>query len=457
MAASRSIGGVFATLTLRDLKFRNSLNRAGKSLAKFGTMAVKMGAVASAAIGAYLVKSVSMASDMQETLGKSEVIFGKNSKAMETWSKTAADSFGQSAEEALAAAADIGNMFKAMGLGEKEVANMSKSMVELGGDLASFNNTSPEDAINALSSALRGEAEPIRKYGVLLDAATLKAKALAMGLHKGKGALAPATRAMAAYQVILDQTETAQGDFAKTSNGLANSQRIISARIKDMTAEIGQGLLPTVLNLTTALKGVDFTTLGGTIGETISAGLSLLTSGKAWDIFILDAKRAQILLQTKLPQGNFAAAVINTVWDSGTEPGGEGFDWGKTFAKYRDAGLIANAEVIADLDEQIDKIGMEIALEAAPKIAEGKPTLPENPPIELPPEVVAPLIEAKDPIDIAGAREEASGGGSDDYLRRGLSLGKPSGEQIQKKQEIYLKGILEVLNLAKTDGKLTWA
>jgi hypothetical protein len=90
-------------------------------------------------------------------------------------------------------------------------------MTELAADLASFNNTSIEDAIESIGSALRGEAEPIRKYGVLLNDATLQAKAFAMGISDGTSTLSPANKALAAYGLILEQTKTAQGDFDRTS------------------------------------------------------------------------------------------------------------------------------------------------------------------------------------------------------------------------------------------------
>jgi hypothetical protein len=160
--------------------------------------------------------------------------------------KTAATALGQSQNAVLTAAGTFGTFGKAAGLGGAELAAFSNDFTALASDLASFNNTSPEEAVNAIGAALRGEAEPLRSFGVLLNDATLKAAALELGIYSGSGALTDQQKILAAQKVIYDQTGDAQGDFAKTSDGLANSQRILSAEIKNLQVEIGKGLLPVV-------------------------------------------------------------------------------------------------------------------------------------------------------------------------------------------------------------------
>ena len=259
MARGRNIGNVYAELSVRD-KMTVGMKRAENSLAGFGKKIAAI-AVTYASFGAVISgtrKAIMDASDFSEETSKIGVVFQQSSAELIKWSETAADALGQSQTQALKAAGTIGTLFTAMGLGSGEAAAMSRRIVELGSDLASFNNTSPEDAVLALSAALRGESEPIRRYGVLLDDATLKAKALEMGLYKGVGSLKPATRALAAYEVILSQTKTAQGDFARTSDGLANTQRILAARFDDISAQVGREFLPVMQDLANSLKEIDF-------------------------------------------------------------------------------------------------------------------------------------------------------------------------------------------------------
>ncbi|MEZ5231022.1 MAG: hypothetical protein R2710_31390, partial [Acidimicrobiales bacterium] len=196
-------------------------------------------------IGGFLKDSIGAASDLHESVSKAKVVFGDASGPVRKFAEDAAESLGQSQQQALEAAATFGNLFVSMGIGQQKSAEMSTSLVTLASDLASFNNASPEEALEALRSGLVGETEPLRRFGVNLNDATLRQKALELGLiSTTKDALDPATKAQAAYALILEQTKTAQGDFARTSDGAANKQRILTAKFDDFKAKIGQALLP---------------------------------------------------------------------------------------------------------------------------------------------------------------------------------------------------------------------
>ena len=95
-----------------------------------------------------------------------------------------------------------------------------------------------------MGAALRGESEPIRKYGVMLDDAALKAEALAMGIYSGKGPLTTQQKVLAAQAAIFKQTSDAQGDFLRTSDGVANQQRILAAEFENVKASLGKALIP---------------------------------------------------------------------------------------------------------------------------------------------------------------------------------------------------------------------
>jgi hypothetical protein len=211
--------------------------------------AIKKAAVPAVAalsgLGTAAFKAAQRASDLAEEQSKVGVIFGESAKEVLDFSKKAGAALGQSQRQALAAAGTFGTLGKAAGLTGSELAGFTTQFTTLASDLASFNNTTPEDAILAIGAALRGEAEPIRRYGVLLDDATLRNKAFQLGLIKTtKDALTPANKSLAAQAVILEQTRDAQGDFARTSDGAANQQRIMAANIENATAAIGNAFLP---------------------------------------------------------------------------------------------------------------------------------------------------------------------------------------------------------------------
>ena len=238
-------------------------------------------------------KATQSASSFNEEISKSKAIFGSGADAVAKFSKTAATELGQSQQEAMAAASTFGIMGKAANLTGADLSTFSTDLVTLSTDLASFNNANPQDVVNALGSALRGEAEPMRKYGVLLNDAALKSEAMKLGIFNGNGALDAQQKILAANSLIFAQTSIQQGDFAKTSGGAAAQQKILAAQFKDVQQKIGQFLLPA---LDAALKVLSifatwatnntqvFLIVGGVIGGLAVAILAVNYAIKIWTV-----------------------------------------------------------------------------------------------------------------------------------------------------------------------------
>ena len=241
----------------KKLKQANGdVETSSNKLSEFGKKAGVAFAAAAAAAGAMAVKigidAVKAASDLSETISKVGVLFGESAKDIEKFAAGAAKSLGQTKQQALDAAATFATFGKSAGLTGGELSKFSIGFVKLASDLASFNNTSPEQAINAIGAALRGEAEPLRAYGVLLDDASMRQAALELGIiSTTKNALTPQQKVLAAQELIYRQTAAAQGDFDRTSDGLANRTRILTAELENAKATIGEALLPIVLELAT--------------------------------------------------------------------------------------------------------------------------------------------------------------------------------------------------------------
>lgn len=228
----------------------DGFKNAGRSMSDFGKNMTQNVTVPLLAVGYGVKKAIDAASDLSETQAKVGQIFGKSADDIEKFAETAATSLGQSKQQAMDAASQFAIFGQSAGLSGKELVGFSTELTTLATDLASFNNTSPEEAITAIGAALRGENEPIRRYGVLLDDASLRQEALRQGLIKTtKQALTPQQKVLAAQALIFKQTKTAQGDFARTSDGLANQQRILKAQLENVTAELGTALLPIALKV----------------------------------------------------------------------------------------------------------------------------------------------------------------------------------------------------------------
>jgi hypothetical protein len=262
----------------------------------------KMALPAAIAFGAIVTggyKAAQAASDFNETVSKSGIIFGTASTEIKKFADTAAASLGLSRQAALDAAATMGTFGKSAGLAGTDLSNFSIEMVKLSGDLASFHNANPADVALALGAALRGEAEPIRKFGVLLNDAAVKAQAMKMGLYDGTGALSAQAKVLATQKLILEQTSDAQGDFARTSTGAANQQRILSAQVDNAKVAIGQAFLPILEAVLPVL--VNFAT---TIGNNTDAFIAFVAAIGTVAGAIVLAKAAMMLWK--------AASIITT-------------------------------------------------------------------------------------------------------------------------------------------------
>lgn len=228
-------------------KVGSDLGGLGKNLTSilpsFRTIGIA-GAAAFAGVAAASFKLVKMASNLEESQSKANVVFGSSVSIINKFARTASTAFGVTKQAALEAAGTYGNLIQAFGIGQNKAAEMSKTLVALASDLASFNNTSVDEAIQALRSGLSGETEPLKRYGVALNDVRLKQIALTMGIYSGSGALSVSAKTQAAYALILKDTSLAQGDFSRTSGGFANQMKILGASLQDIGTEIGMMLLP---------------------------------------------------------------------------------------------------------------------------------------------------------------------------------------------------------------------
>lgn len=242
-------------------------------------------------------ESLELASDKAEAASKVNVLFGSSADVVAKASETAATSVALSSGEYLAAAGDLGNLTLNLGYSEAAAADMSVEMIALAADMGSFHNADTTEVTEAMGAAFRGETEPIRRFGVMLSDATVKAEAVKLGLYSGVGAIDANAKAQATYSLILDQTSAAQGDLARTSDGLANSQKINAARMEDAWTRVGEALTPLAQTILPIVADVavmvaeGIGTLLEAIGEWVDDNRALIDSvvelGRfLWDLYM---------------------------------------------------------------------------------------------------------------------------------------------------------------------------
>lgn len=209
---------------------------AGFSAAKIGKALLDIGK-----------EAVSAASDLQEVQNVVDVTFGDGAKQIETWAKAAGSQFGLTETQAKRFTSTLGAMMKSAGMSGNEIVTMSTDLAGLAADMASFYNLDFDTAFQKIRSGISGETEPLKQLGINMSVANLEAYALQQGLSKTFSQMSQSEQTMLRYQYMMQATADAQGDFARTSDGYANSVRLLETNLTNLKTNLG-GVLLDVIN-----------------------------------------------------------------------------------------------------------------------------------------------------------------------------------------------------------------
>jgi len=234
------------TAKRKAIELSESLTRVGRTLSAAITLPF-------AALSGLAVKA---SSDLNESMNAVNVVFGQSAKIIEGWGATASKNVGLAQAEFNEMATVLGSMLKQTGAPMAEVADNTIMVTQRAADMASVFNTDVKQALVAIQAALRGETEPIRKFGVLLNEAAVKAKAVELGLIDANEQMSESQKVTARLAAIMEQTSQVAGDFGNTSDQLANRLRILKARATDIIAEFGKSLVPVLESLLTVAEKV---------------------------------------------------------------------------------------------------------------------------------------------------------------------------------------------------------
>jgi len=266
---------VVVSITGNSKGLRDALGSSESALSKFGKAAGLVAAAAGAALVAVGVKSVKSANALEQSLGGLRAVFGDSAGQMEQWANTAANSVGLAKSEYAQLSTILGAQLKNMGVSMDKLGEQTNDLVVLGADLAATFGGTTADAVSALSSLLRGERDPIERYGVSLKQADINARLAAKGMSGLTGEALKQATSLVTLELLYEQTADAQGQFARESTTLAGAQQRLKAGLENLSATFGTALLPAVTAVTGALGAIVnnvstsawFTTLTGNVTE----------------------------------------------------------------------------------------------------------------------------------------------------------------------------------------------
>lgn len=233
-------------------KIQSMADSAKDGAAKFGEFAEKYKIHATAAlggIGLIAKESMAYAAEAEQSYGAVESIFADHAQGIIDKSKQAATEVGVSGREYRELSANMGAMLKNMGMPMDEVADKSQNLVGVAADLAATFGGTTKEAVESVTSLLRGETDPIEKYGVSIKQADIEARMAADGLDNLSGEAEKQAKAQTLLKLLTEQTASAQGQFARETDTAAHKQQVATAKYNDAKEAIGTALLPIMSEL----------------------------------------------------------------------------------------------------------------------------------------------------------------------------------------------------------------
>lgn len=210
------------------------------------------GAVAGASIVQAMRGIYSAAAEAEQSVGGVHAVFKDYADGVVADSQRASTELGLSANAYRELVTVSGAMLKNKGL--TDFADQAANLVRVGADLAATYGGETTQAVEALNAAMRGESDPIERYGITLNETAVKAKAAAMGFTELEGAAGENAKTQARLALIMEQSADAQGMFASESGTAANEAQKLSASWQDMAARLGEQALPAITDTTTFLR-----------------------------------------------------------------------------------------------------------------------------------------------------------------------------------------------------------
>ena len=211
-------------------------------------------AFATTVVGGTFKKLADAAAELEEIMNKAYVVFGESMLAVEEWASVASDALGRSSTSLIEFAAGLQDTFVPLGMTRDGAANLSTAITLLALDVASFQNKTDADVVRDFQSALVGNHETVKKYGIIINEATLKQEAYREGLYDGQGELSEHAKMQARISLLYKGTVDAQGDLLRTQDSYTNSVKALGAAWKVVQEDFGNAIKKMIMPLIALAK-----------------------------------------------------------------------------------------------------------------------------------------------------------------------------------------------------------
>jgi hypothetical protein len=448
------IGSVLGHLKLDRSDWDNAVKESIKEMDKLGKSSEHTGHAMevlkksahiflgiAAGLGAVGAAAIKTASDANEMGSKFNAVFKEQANDVRAWAKEYSQSVNRSTNDNIQFLATIQDTLVPLGFARSAASEMSKEVIKLATDLGSFNNLPTAQVVADIQSAIVGNTETLRKYGVVASQEAIIQEALTSGLIKQKGEIDANTKAQAIYQLIVKGTADAQGDALRTADSFANVLVGFKASLTDLATVFGDQLLPAASAAVSALTEMvqsfeTKTDLFSDIGEAIKSIMDVVIAVLPTFLDLVDALApiistimdlAVTLIQSLKPAFDQIVRIINILAPIVDKL----FQALSPLIEIIADNLATELSIVADLLEAISPI-INVILDIL------KPLFEILKPIcHLLGEVLKPIIELLFlPLKLLGEAIENVTGMLDDAINHWSNLAKANQESIENLEKL---------------------
>lgn len=186
------------------------------------------------------------ARDAEEIRSKFNTVFSSLKSEANSLADEFSKSFGLAGSTARELLGNTGDLLVGFGFAEDQALELSKSVNSLAQDLASFSNYSGggKGASEALTKALLGETESAKSLGIVIRQNTKEFANEVKQLQINKGLTEQQAKAIVILGEAYKQSGKGVGDYERTKNSLANTERRLQEQFKELKETLGNELVP---------------------------------------------------------------------------------------------------------------------------------------------------------------------------------------------------------------------
>ena len=242
----KTLKGTNKESALAVRNFRNLHDENKKLIPSFSVLRSKLLLVTFALgmVAKTVGKYINVAADAEEITNKFNVVFGESAESASAFADTLGEATGRSSTKLREMLSALQDTFVPLGFAREESAKLSKALSRLSLDVASFNNRADDEVMKAFQSAIVGNHEAVRGFGIVLTEASVKEEALRTGIIESNRELTSQEKVLARVSLIYRSTGDAQGDLIKTQGSYTNQLKAFNDQLFELQRQIGETLMP---------------------------------------------------------------------------------------------------------------------------------------------------------------------------------------------------------------------